>query len=92
MIDWRLPRRRIHNLVRGLARPYVGALASVGGQDVVVWKTRPTEAALTDAPLGGVVSLMGGGVAVRAGDGFVEILESEPEGAITPGVTLEVTR
>ena len=39
-IDWRWLARRIHNLVRGLARPYVGALTRCDGQDVLVWRSR----------------------------------------------------
>jgi methionyl-tRNA formyltransferase len=90
MIDWRRPRREIHNLVRGLARPYYGAVARIGGQDVHVWKTRIPEEEPAAAPIAGVVAVDGSGVAVRAGDGFLEIVESEPEGLIVPGATLEV--
>jgi methionyl-tRNA formyltransferase len=90
VIDWRRPRREIHDLVRGLARPYVGALTHRDGQDVCVWKTRISDLAFQDAPIGAVVGFGAGGVAVRASDGFLEVIESEPEGLIVPGVRLGV--
>ena len=38
-IDWRMSAHSIHNLVRGLAKPYVGAHFMVNGQEIKVWKT-----------------------------------------------------
>lgn len=37
-IDWRMSARSIHNLVRGLAEPYVGASFILDGQEIKVWK------------------------------------------------------
>jgi methionyl-tRNA formyltransferase len=90
VIDWHRPRREIHNLVRGLARPYVGAVTRVGGQDVRVWKTRMPVSEPPAAPVGAVVGIDDGGIAVRASDGFLELVESDPEGVIMPGATLTV--
>ena len=90
VIDWRRPRQEIHNLVRGLAKPYIGAVARVGGQDVLVWKTRILGEDPGNVPVGGVVSAGNGSIAVRAGDGLLEVVESSPDGLIEPGVTLEV--
>ncbi len=42
-IDWTLSSLAVHNLIRGLARPYVGALTRCAGQDVLVWRARLPE-------------------------------------------------
>lgn len=89
-IDWRQTRREVHDLVRGLARPYVGAIARIDDQDIRIWKTRIADRELPDVPVGGVVATDRGGVAVRAGDGFLEVIESEPTGILVPGVRMEV--
>lgn len=38
-IDWRMSAKSIHNLVRGLTRPYVGAHFTFQGSEIKVWKT-----------------------------------------------------
>lgn len=45
-IDWRMSAGSIHNLVRALAKPYVGAHFVVNGKEVKVWKSM----VLCDAP------------------------------------------
>jgi methionyl-tRNA formyltransferase len=89
-IDWRLPSKRIYNLVRGLSRPYVGALTRRGDQDVIVWQARlqPVE---TDAPVGeepGTVVIASDGVRVRTGDGYLAVLEIDPQGILRMGDVL----
>ena len=51
-IDWRWPAARVHNLVRGVAPPYPGAFASVGGATVRILRTRlePAPGAGAGAP------------------------------------------
>ncbi|KAB2899985.1 MAG: hypothetical protein F9K40_09745, partial [Kofleriaceae bacterium] len=39
VIDWRAPARRIHDLVRGLTRPYPGAFTTIAGRRLTIWKT-----------------------------------------------------
>jgi len=39
-IDWRMSANSIHNLVRGLAHPYVGAEFQIAGKTYKVWKSR----------------------------------------------------
>jgi methionyl-tRNA formyltransferase len=83
-IDWTRPSVEIHNLVRGLARPYVGALARVHGQDVVVWRTRLLQpGAVPDGAAGTVVS--SDPPVVRTGDGAVALLELEPTDVLAVG-------
>ena len=40
IIDWRMSAVSIHNLVRGLAHPYVGAEFLLNGETIKVWKTK----------------------------------------------------
>lgn len=93
-IDWSRPVGSVHNLIRALARPYVGAHTFVGGDRVLAWQGRihrgatPTRA----APPGEILDRTDGGLLVRCGDaGTLELLEWEaPPGAIlNPGCHFE---
>jgi len=87
-IDWNAPTAVIHNLVRGLARPYVGALTRRGGQDVLVWRARlPGEAApaAAKAAAPGTVLADAPELEVRTGDGHLTLLEVEPAGLLRAG-------
>ena len=39
-IDWRLPAKRIHDLVRGVAPPYPGAFTAIDGRTLRILRTR----------------------------------------------------
>ena len=39
-IDWRMTAKSIHNLVRGLTKPYVGAHFELNDKQIKVWKTK----------------------------------------------------
>ncbi|MEM9293656.1 MAG: formyltransferase family protein [Acidobacteriota bacterium] len=76
-IDWRMPARGIHNLVRALARPYVGAHCSYGEGEAKVWKSAVFEG---EVPLnlepGRVLAVEPGGeLLIRCGEGAVRLLE-----------------
>ena len=77
-IDWRISAHSIHNLVRGLARPYVGAHFIVDGQEIKVWKT----AVVSDAPRniepGKVLMQKGSRPVVKCGEGAICLLVTEP--------------
>jgi len=78
-IDWRMPAQSIHNLVRGLAEPYIGAHFLLDGIEVKVWKT----AIILDAPdniePGKVLFQSSKGTVVKCGIGAVSLLVTEPE-------------
>ncbi len=83
VIDWSQPAARIHDLVRGLARPYVGATTLVGGEETVVWRAALPAGALTGEPAaaevpGTVVSRDRETMDVRCADSYVRLLEVEP--------------
>jgi methionyl-tRNA formyltransferase len=78
LIDWRMSAKSIHNLVRGLAKPYIGASFFVDGQEVKVWKAQ----LINDAPLniepGKVLAVDNGKLIIKCGEGAICILETEP--------------
>lgn len=77
-IDWRMSAYSIHNLVRGLAKPYVGAHFIVDGKVIKVWKT----AVVSDAPRniepGKVLMQMGSRPVVKCGQDAICLLITEP--------------
>ena len=86
-IDWRMSAATIHNLVRGLSRPYVGAHFVVDNADVKVWRS-----AVIDAPAnieaGKVLGTRDGCIVVKCGTGALCLLETEPPFARPTGVYL----
>lgn len=77
-IDWRMSARSIHNLVRGLTKPYVGAHFLEGGKEIKVWKT----ALFGDVPKniepGKVLMQSETGAVVKCGEGAIRLLVTEP--------------
>lgn len=77
-IDWRMSARSIHNLVRALAKPYVGAHFVVNGKDIKVWKS----VVLGDAPAniepGKVLGMRAGAPVVKCGQDALCLLMIEP--------------
>ena len=79
-IDWTLPGKRIHDLVRAVAPPYPGAFTDVGGKRLRLLRTRciadraPRESAT-------LASDSWGRLVARCADGTtLQILEAELEG------------
>ena len=79
-IDWTLPGKRIHDLVRAVAPPYPGAFTEVGGKRLRLLRTRciadraPRESAT-------LASDSWGRLVARCADGTtLQILEAELEG------------
>ena len=77
-IDWRMAAESIHNLVRGLARPYVGAHFDYEKQPIKVWKTVIAADAPANLEPGKVLSADGDGIVVKAGIGAIRLLDYEP--------------
>jgi methionyl-tRNA formyltransferase len=80
LLDWSRPARVLHNHVRGLT-PWPLAYAFIKGVRIIIRRSRvASEAPPSDEP-GTVERLLGGGVAVVAGDRqLLEILQLQPEG------------
>lgn len=77
-IDWRMSARAIHNLVRALAKPYVGAHFVLGGQDVKIWKSAVVEDVPANLEPGKVLGMYDGAPVVKCGDGALRLLITEP--------------
>lgn len=78
-IDWRMSSRSIYNLVRGLAKPYVGAHFVYNGNDIKVWKVEEVSVGeYHNLEPGKVLEVYGGySFLVKVGDGLVKIIECD---------------
>lgn len=77
-IDWKMSARCIHNLVRALTRPYVGAHFICGGKDVKVWKTelgKDTPRRYENIEPGKILEIEGTKIIVKCGDGLLKLIE-----------------
>ncbi len=80
-IDWRMSAGTIHNLVRGLTRPYPGAYCEIGRagalEEVSIWKTRPVADPRINLEPGLVLEVTDGAIVVKAGVDAIELIEHE---------------
>ena len=76
-MDFSLPARRLHDLVRGL-NPWPSAWTAAEGKRLKVHRARVLREEGVEAPPGTV--LPGEGLAVACGSGVLELLEVQPEG------------
>jgi methionyl-tRNA formyltransferase len=84
-IDWRMPARGVHDLVRALARPYPGAHCLAAGAEVKIWRARPVDGAPRNLEPGKVLSAGPEGILVKCGEGALLILEHEFTAVPAPG-------
>ena len=77
-IDWNRPAAELERLVRGL-NPWPAAYTSLHGKQLKLWKTSIGNAEAEGFP-GEILEVSGGALAVRTGDGVLEILELQLEG------------
>ena len=77
-IDWRMSARSIHNLVRGLAKPYVGAHFVVDGKEIRVWKASVVDGVPGNMEPGKVLAQRDSRPIVKCGDGAICLLATEP--------------
>lgn len=76
-IDWRMPAEGIHNLIRALTRPYVGAHFRWRDNDVKVWRSVIGPAAPENIEPGRVLAASSGQLQVKCGNGSVILIEYE---------------
>jgi methionyl-tRNA formyltransferase len=85
-IDWRMSAKSIHNLVRGLTHPYVGADFDHHGEVHKVWRTRLLELEhVENIEPGKVMAKGSNGYIVRCGEGCIELCDIEPVIALQEG-------
>ncbi len=77
-IDWRMSAQSIHNLVRGLTRPYIGAHFLVEGKEIKVWKTAIVMDADNNIEPGKVLLQSSSEIFVKCGQGTISLLVTEP--------------
>ena len=84
-IDWRMSSRSIHNLVRGLGKPYVGAHFLYRGHEIKVWDSECVPDDSRNIEPGKILDVAARGVVVRCGEQAIRLLNTEPEIKPIPG-------
>lgn len=84
-IDWRMSAHAIHNLVRGLSKPYIGAHFVVNGQEVKVWKSAIVSNAQSNIEPGKIFFDAGSGLLVKCGEDAIALLATEPSFQLIEG-------
>jgi methionyl-tRNA formyltransferase len=77
-IDWRMSAESIHNLVRGLSKPYIGAHFMHEGNEVKVWKTAIADTNLNNLEPGKILAITQTGTIVKCGVGAIRIIQTDP--------------
>lgn len=85
MIDWRMSAFSIHNLVRSLAHPYIGAQFIDNGQFITAWKTSIQNNHHLNYEPGKVIERNFRGTVIKCGDGSILLEITEPENWIPSG-------
>ncbi|MFI8711549.1 methionyl-tRNA formyltransferase [Brevibacillus brevis] len=78
-IDWRMASKSIHDLVRALTRPYIGAHCCFEDREVKIWKTEliNEDTVYSSAEPGKVLKVNNGTILIKCGIGSIRILEHE---------------
>lgn len=76
-IDFRMTSRAVYNLVRALARPYVGAHIEAGGHEVKVWKVEEVVSEQENIEPGKVLESNDFSLIVKTSDGAIKLIEHE---------------
>lgn len=78
LIDWRMSAEAIHNLVRGLSKPYVGAHLIFKGSEIKVWKTTIWTESPANIEPGKILLISEAGTVVKCGTGAICLTQTEP--------------
>lgn len=78
-IDWRMTASCVHNLVRALTLPYVGAHCVLAGNEIKVWRTEPAGSQPAGVEPGKVLAVENGTITVNCCDGALRLLDHEFE-------------
>jgi methionyl-tRNA formyltransferase len=83
LIDWRMSSIAIHNLIKGLTKPYPGAEFSFNEEKIKIWKAKISlETNDLNFEPGKICKVENGIFTVKTGDGLLDVLEYE--GPFTP--------
>lgn len=78
-IDWRMSAKTIHNLARGLTKPYVGAHFICDGKEIKVWKSELVKETTLNIEPGKILSVDTRGVVVKTGIDALRLVDIEPQ-------------
>lgn len=78
VIDWRMSAQSIHNLVRGLSKPYVGAHFLLDEKEIKVWKTMLFNSVENNIEPGKILAHSDHGPVVKCGEGAICLIETDP--------------
>jgi methionyl-tRNA formyltransferase len=76
-IDWRMSASAIHNLVRGLAKPYVGAHLISDSEEIKVWRTKVIDGVPENLEPGKIVAYQNGCPVIKCGEDAICLLVTE---------------
>ena len=76
-VDWRMPAKGVHQLVRALARPYPGADFLFAGDSVKLWKCAVVADTACNLEPGKVLAVDGRHITVKWGIDAICLLEHE---------------
>jgi len=78
-IDWRMSARCIHDLVRALTRPYVGAHFLYKGKEFKVWQTEliGDRAEMVNIEPGKILNVDEHGITIKCGEGLLQLIEHD---------------
>ena len=79
IIDWRMSSDSIHNLIRGLSRPYFGAEFSYKNNTYKIWKSKVIKFNKKNIEPGKVIHVNEGNLVIKTGSEALEIIEIEPK-------------
>ena len=78
-IDFRMSSNAIYNLVRGLAKPYIGAHLRYKGKDIKVWKVIVIENGNNNIEPGKILEVIDNSLIIKTMDNAIEILNHDFE-------------
>ena len=84
-IDWRMSAKSIHNLVRGLSKPYIGAHFKLEDKKIKVWETKLVVNDVKNIEPGKVILVDKKGIVVKTGENAIRLLITEPKIEIIQG-------
>ena len=85
IIDWRMSAESIHDLVRGLSKPYAGALFIHGGKEVKVWKTEISADPPQNLEPGKVLGITDSSPIIKCGIGAIRLIQTDPQLKLVEG-------
>jgi methionyl-tRNA formyltransferase len=86
-IDWHQSAVEIYNLIRGVTRPYPGAITYLGERKLLIWRALPQS---EGSPIPGRIHAIEKDVAIGTGSGSIRLEEVEIDGRVLTGEKLRM--